>query len=165
MHIPLLFHLSVWTKVNLKNEWKNCVSSVLARPKACNQIPRHSSTKNTTKQGTINSKVEHWDYTTLLMMLNWITLYWWCPGSLTTVEITIVYLYGETKETSLYVKFDTGEGDNVPSLHIYRQIYKECINPDASQLASDHQWAGSLYTTGPIQPNMESCRIQWVQLQ
>ena len=29
-----------------------------------NQTPRHSSTKHIKKQGTINSKVEHWDYTT-----------------------------------------------------------------------------------------------------
>ena len=29
-----------------------------------NQTPRHSSTKHTTRQGTINSKIEHWDYTT-----------------------------------------------------------------------------------------------------
>ena len=26
--------------------------------------PRHSSTKHTTEEGTINSKVKHWDYTT-----------------------------------------------------------------------------------------------------
>ena len=65
--MPLLFHLSVWTKGNLKNEWKNCVSSVLTRPKMCNQTPRHSSTNHTKKQGTINSKVEHWDYTTIVL--------------------------------------------------------------------------------------------------
>ena len=29
-----------------------------------NQTPRHSSVKHTKKQGTINSKDEHWDYTT-----------------------------------------------------------------------------------------------------
>ena len=27
----------------------------------CSQIPRHSSTKHINKQGTKNSKVEHWD--------------------------------------------------------------------------------------------------------
>ena len=31
----------------------------------CNQTPRHSSTKHINKQGTKNSKVEHWDYTTM----------------------------------------------------------------------------------------------------
>ena len=31
----------------------------------CNKTPRHSSTKLTKRQGTINSKVEHWDYTIL----------------------------------------------------------------------------------------------------
>ena len=30
----------------------------------CNQTPRHSGTKHINKQDTINSKVEHWDYTT-----------------------------------------------------------------------------------------------------
>ena len=33
-------------------------------PKTFNQTPRHSSTKHIKKEGTINSKVEHWDYTT-----------------------------------------------------------------------------------------------------
>ena len=43
-------------------EWvKNCVSSVLAGPKMCNQTPRHSSTKHRNKQGTINSKFKHWN--------------------------------------------------------------------------------------------------------
>ena len=32
-----------------------------------NQTPRHSSTKHIKKQGTINSKVEHWDYTTMCL--------------------------------------------------------------------------------------------------
>ena len=30
----------------------------------CSQTSRHSSTKHTKKQCTINSKVKHWDYTT-----------------------------------------------------------------------------------------------------
>ena len=64
--MSLLFHPSVWTKGNLKNEWKNCVNSVLAWPKTCTQTPRHSSTNHIKKQGTINSKVKHWDYTTLI---------------------------------------------------------------------------------------------------
>ena len=65
--MPLLFHLNVWNKGNPKNEWNHCVSSVLTGPKMHNQTPRDSSTKYVTRQGTINSKVEHWDYTTVLL--------------------------------------------------------------------------------------------------
>ena len=43
---------------------KNCASSVLARPKMCNQTPRHSSTKHIKRQGTIKVKAKHLDYTT-----------------------------------------------------------------------------------------------------
>ena len=37
---------------------------MLTGPKTCNQTPRYSSTKHIKQQGTINSKVECWDYTT-----------------------------------------------------------------------------------------------------
>ena len=43
---------------------KSIAVSVLARPKTCNQTPRHSSTKLIKRQGTVKVKAEHWDYTT-----------------------------------------------------------------------------------------------------
>ena len=67
--MPLLFHLSVWTKGNLKNEWKNCASSMLTRPKMHNQTSRDSSTKPVKQQGTIKVKAKHWDYTTVMVFI------------------------------------------------------------------------------------------------
>ena len=62
MHMPLLFHL-VCERKGTQRMRERCVVSVLARPKMCNQTPRHSSTKLIKQQGTAKVKAEHWGIT------------------------------------------------------------------------------------------------------